>query len=180
MAKGDTRAHSERRAYGGFSLWGVPYARVDIEYATAQIRKLYFEKFPGPNGPMQALLDYNEKIVSRSGMLMGFSGILIAVSLFIAANPKFLPTLWQRWAFYVVIAIWVIATLRLLWSLRHEMPAPWEFGSQPDVDRTIRLFLRRMGNYNLALAASVICFACIVILLAPVSAAIVDRIFAGP
>src|SRR6266481_1134662 len=76
------KAPLPKKPYGGFSLWGVPYTRVDIDYATAQIRELYFSKFENPNGAMQALLEYNEKVVSRCAMLMSFSSVLIAVSLF--------------------------------------------------------------------------------------------------
>lgn len=169
-----------RRPYGGLSLWGVPYGGVDIEYAADQIRELYFEKFPNPNGPMQALLEYNEKIVSRCGILMSFSSVLIAFSLYIATNPRLLSTHWQRSGFYFALMIWVAAMLLLLFSLRHRLPAPWKFGSRSDLDDTIKLFLRRMGYYNLALLASIICFLIILILLAPISVSAVDHIFGAP
>lgn len=168
-----------RRPYRWFTLWGVPcpWCRADIDYAAEHIRELYFKKFPTPNGPMQALLEHNEKIVSRCGMLMTFSGTLMVVSSFIATNPRFLSTHWQRWGFYVVMAIWFAVILLLLWSLAHHLPVPWQFGTRVDLDATIRLFLCRMGLYNLALLASVLCFVTMMFFLAPISVRVVDQIF---
>jgi hypothetical protein len=175
--KGDGSEQRVRRPYGGFSLWGVPYSRVDMEYAAVQIRELYFDKFEYPNGPMRAILEYNEKIVSRCGILMSFSGILIAVFLFAANNPRIITSSWQRWGVYASLTVWIVTIVRLLLSLRHQLPPPWEFGSDYDIDTTIKIFIRRMGYYNLALVASTICFVVIFILLAPIGASLADHIF---
>jgi hypothetical protein len=163
-----------KRPYGGLSWKGVPFTEIDRMYAAERLREVYGGS---PQEAVQILLENNERIISRCGLLITFSGILMAVYLFIATNPKFLPTVWQECGFYGSMFVWVVFTLRLLWSLKHELPPPWDFGTEEDFKFTARLYLKRMGRYNSALLVTVICFVAILCLLAPVTAVISDYIF---
>jgi len=169
------------RAYIGFVIWGVPYSEVDIDYAVDCLFKFYYAPEPGSRDAMLAAMDrminQSEKIVSRCGMLMSFSGILIAISLYIATNPNLLPALWQRCGFYTALLFWVISILRLLWSLKHMLPSPSTYGTEIDFRMTARLFLGRMGLYNILLINCMVSFSIMMVLLTPISATFVDAIF---
>src|SRR5579863_2412039 len=98
---------SPRRAYSGISVWGVPYRKADIDSACVKLEEYYKNVYP--DDYMERLLENNERVVSRCGMLMSFSGVLIAVCLFIATTPKALPNPWQQYVFYCTIFIWSLS-----------------------------------------------------------------------
>lgn len=167
----------KRRLYGGISIFGVPYNEIDIRYAAERLYEIYCDNGNDVLKGMDQILNQNERVVSRCGMLISFSGILIALLLFVASKPNVLPMVWQQWVFYCVMLIWVISTMHLLWSLKHKFPPTWDFMSKNDFMLTAELFLRRMGSYNLALMAAIISFLTIAFVLSPISTVISDKIF---
>ena len=172
--KADSR---EKKLYSGFSLFGVPYNEIDIRYSAERLFEIYSDHGNDIQEAMNLILNQNERVVSRCGMLISFSGILIALLLFIANKPNVLPMIWQQWVFYCVMLVWVISTMHLLWSLKHKFPPPWEFHTKYDFILTAELFLRRMGSYNLALMATIGSFMAIVFVLLPISTVISDKLF---
>jgi hypothetical protein len=163
--------------YGGFSLFGVPYNEIDIRYAAEKLFESYNNCGKNTHESMVLILEQNERVVSRCGMLISFSGILIALSLFIVNKPNVLPSHWQQWVFYSAMMIWVISTMRLLWSLKHKFPPTWDYHTKNDFMLTAELFLSRMGSYNIALMATIGSFIAIVLVLSPISAVISDKLF---
>jgi hypothetical protein len=172
-----SRKPATYKPFSGPAIWGVPYTDLDINYAVEKLYEHYYESANDPALAMERIINQNEKIVSRCGMLMGFSSIIIAISLYIATNHQMLPTIWQRVGFYTALSVWVISILRLLWSLKHKLPPPWEYGTSVDFKMTAKLFIIRMGLYNLLLIASVTCFVTMMALLMPISARPADLIF---
>ena len=167
----------ERKLYSGFSLFGVPYNEIDIRYTAEQLFDIYSDSGKNTHAAMTLIFNQNERVVSRCGMLISFSGTLIALSLFVANRPDVLPAPWQQWVFYSVMFIWVLSTMHLLWSLKHSFPPTWEFQEKYDFVLTAELFLRRMGSYNIALIATILSFVTIVVVLSPISAIASDKLF---
>lgn len=128
-----------------FHMWGVPYGKEDVAKAVDSIYNLYWEAMGDHNIAMQHLLDKNEKVVSRCGMLMTFSGILIAVALFILNNLRDVLAPWQKAGFYIMICIWLVSTILLLWSLKHKLPSAKVFHKEDDFKFTAELYIRRMA-----------------------------------
>ena len=93
---------------------------------------------------------------------MQFSGILIAVFLFIATDFSVTHSL-ATLGLDSAVGVWLLCTLRLLWSLKHELPPPDQFDLITDFEFTAHLYIKRMGLYNIALVASVISFVVMVI-----------------
>ena len=166
-----------RKLYSGFSLFGVPYNEIDIRYSAERLFDIYSDNGEDIPKAMNLILDQNERVVSRCGMLISFSGLLIALLLFVANKPNVLPMTWQQWVFYSVMLVWVISTMHLLWSLKHKFPPTWEFHTKYDFILTAELFLKRMGSYNLALMAAIGSFITIVFVISPISAVLSDKIF---
>jgi len=166
-----------QKLYGGFSLFGVPYNDIDIRYAAERLFDIYSNNGEDTLGAMNLILNQNERVVSRCGMLISFSGTLIALCLFVANNPNVLSLTWQPWVFYLVMLVWVLSTMHLLWSLKHKFPPIWEFHAKYDFILTAELFLQRMGSYNIALMSTIFSFMTIVFVLSPVSAKISDKLF---
>lgn len=166
-----------KKLYSGFSLFGVPYNEIDIRYSAERLFDIYSDNGNDVKEAMNLILNQNERVVSRCGMLISFSGILIALLLFIASKPEVLPMIWQQWVFYCVMFVWVISTMHLLWSLKHKFPPTWEFHTKYDFILTAELFLKRMGSYNLALVATISSFMAIVFVLMPISAVMSDKLF---
>jgi hypothetical protein len=166
-----------RKLYSGFSLFGVPYNEIDVRYAAELLYDLHSKNGANDSEAMSLILNQNERVVSRCGMLISFSGTLIALFLFVANRPEVLPMLWQQWVFYSVILAWVISTMHLLWELKHKFPPTWEYHTKYDFMLTAELFLKRMGSYNLALMATIISFMAIAFVLSPISATISDKLF---
>lgn len=171
---------NERKLYGGFSLFGVPYNPLDIRYAVESLFELYSDGGKNIPGAMSRILDQNERVVSRCGMLITFSGTLIALSLFVASRPDVLPALWQQYVYYAVMMFWVLTTMHLLWTLKHKLPPVWDFFRKDDFVLTAELFLQRMGSYNIALMAAIGSFVAIAFVLSPLSAVVSDKIFHAP
>jgi hypothetical protein len=168
---------ADRKIYGGYSLFGVPYSSIDIEYASERLYETYTGGGKGIREAMAAILDANEKVVSRCGMLISFSSTLMAILLFIANKPEMLPNLWQQVSYYAAMFLWMSFTMWLLYSLHHQFPPTWEFHTKRDFMITSNLYLRRMGIYNLTLIATIVSFIAIVLVLSPVSAVISDKLF---
>lgn len=171
------RTINERKPYGGFSLFGVPYNPIDIRYATEQLFELYSDNGRNVSDAMIRILEQNERVVSRCGMLTTFSGTLIALSLFVANKPDMLPALWQQYVYYIVMLVWVLTTMHLLWTLKHKLPPVWDFYQKSDFMLTAELFLQRMGSYNVALMAAIGSFIATAFVLSPLSAVVSDKIF---
>jgi hypothetical protein len=167
--------NSDKPPYGSFNWRGVPYGEMDIEYAVEKIKDVYLKYGENPDTAMQAILRSNESIVSRCGVLTTFSSMLIALSLFIVSKPEILPYTWQQWSFYAEIFIWSISTVSLLWSLKHDLPSPRKFGTEDDFKFTARLYVKRMGRYNIALLVTVVCFVTTLLLLSPIY--MLDKLF---
>lgn len=167
----------KRKLYSGISIFGVPYADIDIRYAAECLFDIYSNEGKDVHKAMNSILEQNERVVSRCRMLISFSGILIALFLFVANKPDVLSNAWQKWVFYCIMLLWVVSTLNLLWSLKHKFPATWDFMQKQDFILTAELFLRRMGNYNVALMAAIFSFLTIAFVLSPISAVISDKIF---
>ena len=130
---------------------------------------------------LEKVLDLNEKVVSRCGMLVHFSSVLIVLFMFVVKNSYVLPLPGHRTGFYIAMFFWVTSTMILLWSLKHMLPRADRFGTEQDFDFTARIYYRRMGIYNVALITAILAFGIIVILLAPVHLDInfIDQLF-GP
>jgi hypothetical protein len=167
----------EERPFGGFSWLGVPYNAIDLRFASENLYRVYSQDGKNDSEIMKYVLEQNERVVSRCGMLVSFSGTLIALFLFVANRPKMLPYVWQQWAFYTVVAAWSLSTMVLLWSLKHIFPPTWEFHKKNDFMLTSELFLRRMGLYNITLLITILSFLSLLIVLSPISATISDKLF---
>jgi hypothetical protein len=171
------RLKPAKRPFGGFSWLGVPYSASDLRFASENLYLVYSQDGANDSDIMRYVLDQNERVVSRCGMLISFSGTLIAILLFVANRPQMLPYTWQQWTFYSVMAAWSISTLTLLWSLKHTFPPVWEFHQKYDFMLTAELFLRRMGLYNITLAVTIASFFALLVVLAPISATVSDKLF---
>ena len=167
----------EERPFGGFSWLGVPYNAIDLRFASENLYRVYSQDGGNNSEIMKYVLDQNERVVSRCGMLISFSGTLIAILLFIANRPEMLPYAWQQWIFYSVMGAWSASTMALLWSLKHKFPPTWEFHKKYDFILTSELFLRRMGLYNVSLAVTIVSFFALLVVLSPISATISDKLF---
>jgi hypothetical protein len=175
----DTSSSSRetKRAYGGPAPFGVPLLEADIAYAAEMLKDLLLANHPNSNAAVRTLLEYNERVVSRCGTLMSFSGVIMALMLYIATNPAFFSHKWQVYTYYTVAFLWFLVMIRLLYSLAHRMPPPWAFSNEEDFVFTARLYLRRMSLYNFALITSISCFIVMGALLLPFSAVFVDSVF---
>jgi hypothetical protein len=107
--------------YNGFSLFGVPYNGKDIGKAAEQLLHLYDPQGKATSDAIGLILQQNERVLSRRGMLVSFSGIVIALFLF-TANNAVLSEFWQKSVYYSGMLIWVVSIMLLLWSLRHKLP----------------------------------------------------------
>jgi len=167
----------EERPFGGFSWLGVPYTAIDLRFASENLYRVYSHDAANDSEIMKYVLDQNERVVSRCGMLISFSGTLIAILLFIANRPEMLPYIWQQVMFYCIMSTWSLSTIALLWSLKHTFPPTWEFHKKYDFMLTSELFLRRMGLYNITLAVTIVSFLMLLVVLSPISATISDKLF---
>jgi hypothetical protein len=171
------KATTKRKAYGSFSLFGVPYGTIDIKYAAEELLETYKMSSTDMMDAMRAILEQNERVVSRCSMLMSFSGTIITIFLFIATRSDALLASWQKTIYYITMSIWVMATMSLLYSLKHTFPAPWEYHTEDDFMLTASLFLRRMGLYNICLFVTIGSFLIITYLLLPISTELHDKLF---
>jgi hypothetical protein len=168
----------ERHGFTGWRIFGVPLSDGDTRYLIELLREVFFAQAKDdPREAVRLLLERNEHIVSRCGLLVHFSAILIALTLFIASNPLLLGEAWEQKAFYTALGVWVASTVRLLWVLRHGLPSPFGLGTDEDFMFTAELFVKRMRAYNIALLLTISCFLIVVGLLIPVHWSYADLLF---
>ena len=165
------------KRFAGWAPLGVPRRESDIDHAVEQLYEVYFAHTDDKITAMDRLITQNERIVSRSGMIMSFSGIMVGILLFVANKPQIFSHAYQEIGFYFAVAVWAVCTLRLLWSLRHHLPPPWEYNTAIDFKMTAKLYLRRMSLYNELLVAAAFCFAVTLAMIIPMTASYVDLIF---
>lgn len=168
-----------RKFFGAWAPWGVPLSRLDRRIACEELRDRFLKHYGNTQAAMEHILQKNAEVVSRCSVLMSFAGILMAVSLFVAVNPRLLPAVWQKVGFYSVMAIWAFAVLRMLASLIQFMPPPSTYATEEDFLFTADLYLWRMARYNFALVASECCFVSLLLFVAPFHATIADHLFGG-
>jgi hypothetical protein len=159
------------------SFQGVPYFKINVEYALYLMKTVYLKYPQNPDESFRIIISMNESVVTRCGVL---TSMFIAICLFIVTRPSVLSHEWQQWLFYSLLFIWSGFIVNLMWSLRHQLPYPWDFGTENDLDFTIRLYFMRMRRYNEALLVTCICFILILFLIAPITAELADVIFKQP
>lgn len=165
----DVSPHTEgHKKYGRKPSWGIPFTKEGINAAAEAIADVAWDE-KDPIKSMQYILANNESVVNRCGTLMTFSTIIIAISVYIGFNPRLLPNAFQQAIFYIDLLVWIVSTLLLLYSLRHELPPSCQFHKRDDFTFTARLYVRRLGFYNIFLITCMICFMILAALLIPIS-----------
>lgn len=174
----DQGLHSPSRLFRphvGLALWGIPLTERGIEIAIEHLVETLWDS----QDPSESIDRLKEQVgvSDRWGPLMAFSTITVALSIFVANNRQLLPTIWQHAGFYLAMAVWVASVLRLLWSLRQELPDAWELGTEVHFRMVGRMCLRTAARFNLLVIANAVCFGSMVALLMPISPVFKEVIF---
>jgi hypothetical protein len=154
-------ATDERREtfYHYSAPFGVPYRQRDRTKAVEKLLVYFTENNRPILEAVSRVIDYNEKVVVRCGVLLNFNSILLVLILF-AANKLDWSSIdvWKKVIFYIITIAWTLSNACLIFSIRHKFAMPHEFASQTDFRFTADLYIKRMLIYNITLMLSLVAF----------------------
>jgi hypothetical protein len=144
-------------AYWGPTIFGVPFMKEDRVKAIDALLEYFIEDSTFMEA-CSRVIDYNEKVVARCGVLLNFNSILLVLILFAAKLRWSSSSSWHKVTFYVVIITWAASNTWLMFSIKHKFPKPHEFAKETDFRITADLYIRRMAIYNVTLILSLLLF----------------------
>src|SRR5215213_4571253 len=160
--KSRPKAQRTETAYFEPTIFGVPFMKEDRVKAVDDLLEYFIED----STYMEAcsrVIEYNEKVVTRCGVLLNFNSILLVLILFAAKLEWSSSANWHKIIFYIVMITWVISNIRLIFSIRHVFPKPHQFVKEDDFRLTVDLYIKRMCIYNVTILLSLLAFLIIVI-----------------